>query len=120
MTVTNRFAINSTGNEWSGKLLDCTDPENPKPVDLTGFEKVYIVFTKPDGTQFPTDQQMIDEIDQGAVLETPLTPTDSNIVFSNVEVPSILDLIGYWEYVPAVKIDNTLIKSPVKTSFWVS
>ena len=120
MTVSNRFAFRSTGNKWKGKLLDCTDPENPVPVDLTGFDKVYIVFTKSNGIQFPTDDQMRDGFDQGAVLETPSTPEDSFIVFSDVDTPSILDLRGNWEFTPAAKIGNTVIKSPVKTIFWVT
>lgn len=119
MTVTNRFALRSTGNKWRGKLLDCTDPENPVPVDLTGFDKVYIVFRKPNGIQFPTDDQIRDGFDQGAFLENPSTPKDSNIVFIDPETPSLLDLIGNWDYTPAAKIGNGIIKSPVKTLFWV-
>lgn len=119
MTVTNRFALNSTGNKWTGKLLDCTDPENPIPVDLTNFDKVYIVFRKPNGIQFPTDQQMEDGFDQGAILETPGTPENSNIIFTDVDIPSILDLRGDWSFTPAAKKFNTLIKSPVTTIFWV-
>ena len=120
MTTTNRFEFRSTGNKWRGKLLDCTDPENPVPVDLTGFDKVYIVFTKPDGIQFPTDDQMRDGFDQGAFLETPSEPEDTFIVFTNDDTPSILDLRGRWEFVPAAKIGNTIIKSPVNTIFWVT
>lgn len=120
MTVTNRFALNGTGNKWRGKLIDCTNPENTIPVDLTDAQQVYIVFRKPDGTQFPTDQQMIDDFDQGAVLETPGTPEDSDIVFSDIDIPSILDLRGNWSFTPAAKKFNTLIKSSVTTIFWVT
>lgn len=119
MTSSNRFAFRSTGNKWSGKLLDCTDPENPVSVDLTGFDKVYIVFRKPDGTQTPTDDQMVAGFDQGAVLETPGTPEDSAIVFTDEETPSILDLRNSWYFTPAAKIGDVIIKSPVKTYFWV-
>lgn len=119
MTVSNRFALRSTGNKWRAKLLDCTDPENPVPFDLTGFDKVYIVFRKPDGIQFPTDEQMEEGFDQGAFLETPSTPKDSFIVFVDPETPSLLDLLGNWEFSPAVKINDTVTKSPIKTLFWV-
>jgi len=119
MTVTNRFGFRSTGNEWKGKLLDCTDPNAPIPVDLTGFDKVYIVFRKPNGIQFPTDDQMRDGFDQGAFLENPSTPENSNIVFLNEDTPSILDLRNSWYYTPAAKIGDSVIKSPVKTIFWV-
>lgn len=119
MTVTNRFAFRGTGNKWRGKLLDCTDPDNPIPVDLTGFDKVYIVFRKPDGTQIPTDDQMRDGFNQGAFLESPTTPEDSFIVFLDESTPSILDLRGSWYFTPAAKIVNNVIKSPVKTIFWV-
>jgi len=119
MTVSNRFEFRSTGNKWKGKLLDCTDPENPVPVDLTGFDKVYIVFRKSDGIQFPTDDQMRDGFDQGAFLESPGTPEDTNIVFTDIETPSFLDLRGSWYYTSAAKINNTVVKSPVKTIFWV-
>jgi len=119
MTVSNRFAFRSTGNRWKGQLLDCTDPENPVPVDLTGFDKVYIVFRNPSGVQTPTDDQMRDGFDQGAFLENPSTPEDSNIVFLNQDTPSILDLRGSWEYTSAAKINDSVIKSPIKTIFWV-
>ncbi len=120
MTISNRFAFRSTGNKWRGKLLDCTDPENPVPVNLTGFDKVYIVFRKPDGVQFPTDDQIRDGFDQGAILETPSNPEDSAIIFIDIDTPSFLDLRGDWEFVPAAKINNTIIKSPIKTIFWVT
>ncbi len=120
MTVTNRYQFRSTGNDWKGKLLDCTDPENPIPIDLTGFDKVYVVFRKPHGVHFPTDDQMRDGFDQGAFLENPSTPEDSNIIFLNQDTPSILDLRGSWEFTVAAKIGNTIIKSPVNTIFWVT
>jgi len=121
MTVTNVFAFRSTGNKWRGQLLDCTDPENPVPVDLTGFAEVYIVFTKPDGTQFPTDDQISDGFVQNAFLENPAQPEDTFIVFFDDETPSILDLRGKWEFVPAAKlVGDTIIKSPIKTIFWVT
>ncbi len=120
MTVSNRFQFRSTGNQWKGQLVNCTDPENPVPVDLTGFNEVYIVFTKPDGTQFPTDDQMVEGFDQGAFIENPSAPDDTFIVFDNEETPSILDIRGLWEFVPAAKIGDTIIKSPVKTIFWVT
>lgn len=119
MTVTNIFAFRSTRNKWRAQLLDCTDPENPKPVDLTGFDKVYIVFRKPDGVQIPTDDQMRDGFDQGAFLESPSTPEDSFIIFEDLDTPSFLDLKKYWEFTAASKIGDAVIKSPVKTSFWV-
>jgi len=119
MSIANRFELRSTGNRWRGKLVDATDPNNPVPIDLTGFDQVYVVFRKPDGTQFPTDDQMRDGFDQGATLESPGTPEDSFIVFTNSDTPSILDLVGNWEYTVAAKIANTLIKSPANTVFWV-
>ncbi|MCH7561181.1 MAG: hypothetical protein IIC67_07435 [Thaumarchaeota archaeon] len=120
MTITTlTFAFKSTQNQWLGKLLDCTDPLNPVTHDLTGFTKVYIIFKKPDGTQTPTDAQMLAGFDQGAVLETPGTPSDSNIKFSNLTLPSILDQRGFWQYVPAALINNSLIKSPFTVGFWV-
>jgi len=120
LTITNRFEFRSTGNKWKGKLIDRTDPDNPVPVDLTGFDKVYVVFRKPDGIQIPTDDQMRDGFDQGAFLESPSTPEDSFIVFLDEDTPSFLDLIGNWEFTVAAKINNTLIKSPVNTIFWVT
>jgi len=114
--VSNRFELRSTGNEWKGKLVD----QDFNPVDLTGFDKVYVIFRKPDGTQFPTDDQMRDGFDQGAVLESPSTPEDSFIKFTNPDTPSILDLIGNWEYTVAAKIGSTVIKSPLNTIFWVT
>ena len=119
MTVTNRFAFRSTGNRWKGQLLDCTDPENPVPVDLTGFDKVYIIFKNSKGVQFPTDDQMRDGFDQGAFLETPSQPENTFIVFVNEDTPALLDLRGSWYFTPAAKIGNTIIKSPIKTTFWV-
>jgi len=119
LTAANRFELRSTGNRWRGKLLDCTDPDNPVPVDLTGFDKVYVVFRKPDGIQDPTDDQMRDGFDQGAFLESPSTPEDSFIVFLNEDTPSLLDLIGNWEFTVAAKIGETLVKSPLNTVFWV-
>lgn len=119
MTISNRFQLRSTGNRWRGKLLDCSDPENPVPVNLTGFDKVYIVFRKPNGLQIPTDDQIRDGFDQGAVLETPSSPEDSFIVFIDPDTPSLLDLRGDWDFSPAAKINNTIIKSPVSTVFWV-
>ena len=113
------FAYKSTQNTWLGKLIDCTDPANPVTHDLTGFTKVYIIFIKPDGTQTPTDAQMEAGFNQGAVLETPGTPTDSNIQFENLTLPSILDQNGPWEYVPAALINNSLIKSGITSQFWV-
>lgn len=120
MTVINRFEFRSTGNKWRAQLLDCTDPENPVPVNLTGFDQVYIVFRKPDGVQFPTDDQMRDGFDQGAVLETPSMPDDSFIIFENLDIPSFLDQMGDWEFTAAAKITNMVIKSPVNTIFWVT
>ena len=113
------FAFKSTGNEWLGQLIDNIDPQNPTPHNLTGFNVVYIIFKKPDGTQTPTDAQMLAGFDQGAVLETPGTPSDSNIKFSNLTLPSILDQRGFWQYVPAALINNSLIKSPFTVGFWV-
>ena len=51
------FAFKSTNNSWSGKLININN-ENPIPHDLTGYDKAYIIFKKPDGTQYPTDEQM--------------------------------------------------------------
>lgn len=119
MTVADIYAYLSTENSWLGKLIDCTDPENPVPHDLTGFTRVFIIFTKPNGEQFPTDEQIAEGFDQGAVLETPATPTDSNIQYSNLSLPSILDQRGPWEYTPAALIASKLIKSPIKLLFWV-
>ncbi len=120
MTVINRFEFRSTGNKWRAKLLDCTDPDNPVPVDLTGFDKVYIVFRKPNGVQFPTDDQMRDGFDQGAFLENPGTPEDSFIVFLDLDIPSFLDIKNNWEFTAAAKIGDAVIKSPVNTIFWVT
>jgi len=114
--VKNIFEFRSTGNEWRGKLVD----QNSNPVDLTGFDKVYVVFRKPEGTQFPTDDQMRDGFDQGAVLETPSTPEDSFIKFTDGTTPSILDVKGNWEFTVAAKIGSSVIKSPVNTVFWVT
>ena len=119
MTTTNRFEFRSTGNRWRGQLLDCTDPDNPVPVDLTGFDKVYVVFRKPNGIQIPTDDEMRDGFDQGAFLESPSTPEDSFIVFLNEDTPSFLDLKNQWQYTVAAKIGDTLVKSPLNTIFWV-
>ena len=119
------FAFKSTGNEWLGQLIDNIDPQNPTPHNLTGFNVVYIIFKKPDGTQFPTDQQMIDDYAQGAIVEDVVTPggpvdlTNANIKYSDPALPSFLDQRGFWEYVPAVKLGNNLIKSPHPIGFWV-
>jgi len=120
------FAFGSTENQWLGQLIDVTDPLNPIPHDLTGWNKVYIVFKKPDGTQWPTDQQMLDEYDQGAIVEDVLNPggpvnlTNANIKYSDIDIPSILDQRGTWEYMPVAKIGNKLKKSPFPVLFWVA
>lgn len=120
------FAFNSTPNSWLGQLMDVTDPLNPVPYNLTGYDKVYIVFKKPDGTQWPTDAQMEAEYDQAAFPEDPTNPenpvdlTDANIRFDNDAIPSILDQRGVWEYFPAAKISQNLVKSPFSEIFWVA
>ncbi len=119
MALTNIYKFRSTGNKWRGKLIECTNPENPIPVDLTTADKVYVVFVKPDGTQIPTDDQIRDGFEQGAFLETPSIPTDSFIVFLDQSTPSILDLKGNWGFSVAAKIDDVIIKSPIATLFWV-
>jgi hypothetical protein len=120
------FAYGSTENQWLGQLVDVTNPLTPIPHDLTGWSKVYIVFKKPDGTQWPTDQQMLDEYEQGAIVEDATTPggpvnlANANIKFLDNTLPSILDQRGAWEYVPVAKIGNSLKKSPFPVLFWVA
>ena len=125
MTISEIFAFKSTPNSWLGQLMDCTDPLNPIPRDLTGWDKVYIIFKKPNGEQWPTDQQMIDGFDQGAIVEDKTTPggpvnlANANIKYQNLLTPSLLDQRGPWEYTPAARISGAIIKSPIKSLFWV-
>ena len=125
MTITDTFAFKSTQNTWLAQLLDCTDPLAPVPYDLTGFDKVYIIFKKPDGTQTPTDEQIEAGFDQGATVEDVVDPggpvdlTNANIKLTNLTLPSILDQRKLWEFVPAAKISSSIIKSPITVHFWV-
>ena len=112
------FAFKSTNNSWSGKLININN-ENPIPHDLTGYDKAYIIFKKPDGTQYPTDEQMEQGYDQGAKLGDENNPSDSSIIYSDTSLPSFLDQRGVWTFVPAALIANNLIKSPIPEIFLV-
>jgi hypothetical protein len=92
---------------------------------MTGYNKVYIVFTKPDGTQWPTEEQMLDGYDQWAELINATTPgdpvvlTDANIIYKNLTIPTILDSKGWWEFTPVAKFPTQIIRSGHTEGFWV-
>lgn len=124
-TSTLVYAFRGTGNLWQGALMNCDDPLNPVRHNLTGNDEVYVVFTKPDGTQWPTDDQMRDGFAQGAVLvdpddpQDPVDPTDADIKYENLAIPSFLDQRGIWHYNVAAKLGSNIIKSPFDVIFWV-
>ena len=119
------FAFRSTGNTWQGALMNCDDPLNPVRHNLTGYDEVYVVFTKPDGTQWPTDEQIESGFSQGAVLVDPddpqatPDPENNDIKYENLALPPFTDQKGSWEYTVAAKLGNNIIKSPFSAIFWV-
>lgn len=125
MTV---FPLGYIGAEFKGKLIDNSNPLSPQTLDLTGNNGLYIIFIRPDGSQFPTQKQ-IDEnpndnlsVPAGyrADAETPGSLNDTNIRVRNFSTPSLLDQRGKWEYVPAARFQNgNFILSHLRKVFWV-
>ena len=126
--MTDTFPLGYIGAEFKGKLIDKTNPSSPVTLDLTGNNGLYILFFKPDGTQFPTqaeiDASLTDNTSVPAAYradaETPGSLADTNIRVRNFQKPSLLDQYGKWEYVPAARFENgNFILSHVRKIFWV-
>ena len=100
------------GIEFSGQLKqkDIENYSGVKPLDLTNYDRVYVKFWKPDGTEIVYTAELRDD--------TKLMDTD---IIYKVDTEPILDQKGDWLYtVGAEYTDGSVIESSEKELFWVT
>ena len=103
------YIQSQVGVEFSGALINSNNPYNVKPEDLTGYDRVYVRFFRPDGTSFSKD---------GSPRDTSKL-TDTDILYT-VSSDEILDMKGDWSYTVGVQYtDGTTLESHNRELFWV-
>lgn len=110
------YIFGSTDSTWFQSLLDSSSLHDP--INVGEAINVYMIFTKPDGTKFPTDKQMIDGFVQDGV-EVGGNPALGDIIFKNLELPSFIDQRGPWEVLCAATFPDQLIKNIESEFFFV-
>ena len=104
------FDLNHLGAKFQVKLTDCVTGDD---IDTSDVAEQFIVFYKPDGTQFEKT---------ATLLEEPVSSGEFFITYENTtpETESILDLIAHWEYSGKVKLtDNDEFQTSERFVFWV-
>jgi hypothetical protein len=101
--------INTQNVEFSGRLITNSD-SNDTVHSITNFEKLYFIFTKPNGAKIE-------------ILATPknLENLDDAEIFYKLNPKEItLDQHGFWEITLAVLYkDQSYVKSSKTKGFWV-
>jgi len=105
------FALDHLGAQFQVKLLDCITDTDFNTATVTDQ---FIIFYKPDGTSFEKTALLIENpIDSGVFFITYTNTTPETI--------SILDLVGKWEFVAKVKLNNDdEFETSARFVFWVS
>ena len=107
--MTDVYTVGQIGIEFAGKLTDSDNMYLIKPLDLTGYNAVYVKFYRPDGTSF---------VETASVRDSS-SLADTDIIFEN-DSTSVLDKRGDWSFTVGAKFtDGTIIESPDRELFWV-
>ena len=110
-TMVEVYTSNQIGIEFAGQLKqkDIDNYSGVKALDLTYYDKIYVKFWKPDGTEIVYTAELRDD--------TKLMDTD---ILYKVDTEPILNQKGNWLYtVGAEYTDGSVIESSVRELFWV-
>lgn len=104
------FTLNQLGTTWKVKLINCLSSQ---VVSTANIDTVSIIFTKPDGTIFSKDAELVPDTENAG---------EFFIQYRNIPPEeSILDLIGSWTYQGAgVLIDDSNFRTSERVIFWVT
>lgn len=107
------YARGQKGILFKGRLKDISIP-GAEEVSLENADGVYVIFEKPDGTIIP---KLAETFDNDANLAN---GADIDWADDDPDEPSILDMVGAWEYTIAVHFKSgKYIESPYRDVFWV-
>lgn len=102
------FSLDQEGATWQVKVVNCISGTVFNVNDILNQK---IVFYKPDGTRFEKDAVL--------VVDTQ-NPTESFIQYQNTNEPSILDLIGSWQFTGEIELLTTdTVQLSQRAQFWV-
>ncbi len=102
------YTVGQIGIEFSGQLSDVDDRNNVVPVNLERHARVFVRFTRPDGTKFERDAELRDTS----------FPQNTDVVYRS-HSESVIDQVGYWEYSMGVTFQNgNHVISSEKEPFW--
>lgn len=103
------FARGDKGKIFSQAIDDTISPYSSEPLDLTGYDSVYLVFYPPDGKSFSKEAEPEDDSN---LEDTAVTYTD--------DAGDATAQSGPWEYAAkVVYADNSSIESSRRAIYFV-